>query len=47
MFSFVIFAGHLGHLETCIVNFHVPLKWWEMLSLEGGRGYKNWTSFGI
>lgn len=38
-FSLLAFAGHLGHLEMCIVNFNVPLKWWGMLNLgERGRG---------
>lgn len=32
-FSLLVFAGHLGHLEMCIVSFHVPLKWWGMLNL--------------
>lgn len=38
-FSLLVFAGHLGHLEMCIVNFNVPLKWWGILNLgERGRG---------
>lgn len=38
-FSLLVFAEHLGHLEMCIVNFNVSLKWWGMLNLgERGRG---------